>query len=175
MSKRRTGLLLVNTGHGKGKTTAAIGTAFRALGHGMRVAVIQFIKGKWRTGERKLGEQMENLTWMTMGNGCTLHGADRSKDREAARLAWIRAQEFLRSEVLDLLVLDEILYAIGLDFVSIEEVVAALETRQPTLHVILTGRSAPPELVEIADQVTEMRSIKHPFKKGGKGQLGVDF
>jgi cob(I)alamin adenosyltransferase len=175
MTKHRTGLLLINTGHGKGKTTAAIGTAFRALGHGMRVAVIQFIKGKWRTGERKLGGQMENLTWLTMGNGCTLHSADRSKDREAARLAWVKAQEFLRSEDLDLLVLDEILYAIRLDFVSVEEVLAALEARQPTLHVILTGRFVPVELVEIADQVTEMRSIKHPFEKGGKGQLGVDF
>jgi cob(I)alamin adenosyltransferase len=175
MNQRRAGLLLINTGDGKGKTTAAIGTAFRALGHGMRVAVIQFIKGKWRTGERKLGEHTENLIWLTMGNGCTLHSADRTKDHDAARSAWTRAQELLQSEELDLLILDEILYAINLKFVSAGEVVAALNVRREHLHVILTGRQAPAALIEIADLVTEMRTIKHPFEKGGKGQIGLDF
>jgi cob(I)alamin adenosyltransferase len=101
-----------------GKTTAAVGTAFRALGHGMRVAVIQFIRGKWRTGERNLGERTENLTWLTMGNGCTIHSADINRHRNAARSARTRAQEFLHNEELDLLILDEILYAINLDLVT---------------------------------------------------------
>lgn len=175
MDKQCTGLIVINTGDGKGKTTAAIGTAFRALGHGMRVTVIQFIKGKWSTGERKLGEQTENLVWLAMGNGCMLQSADRSKDHDAARSAWDKAREFLNDEELDLLILDEILYAINLDFVSIPEVVAALEIRRPSLHVILTGRLAPPELVEIADLVTEMRSVKHPFEQGERGRLGLDF
>lgn len=175
MTKRRTGLLVINTGDGKGKTTAAIGTAFRALGHGMRVAVIQFIKGKWRTGERKLGERTENLIWMTMGNGCTLRSADRSQDRQAARSAWEKSQEFLRHEELNLLILDEILYAIKLDFVSTAEVVTALKVRDPKLHVILTGRSAPAELIEIADLVTEMRTVKHPFEKNRRSEIGLDF
>lgn len=175
MSEGRKGLLIINTGDGKGKTTAAIGTAFRALGHGMRVAVIQFIKGKWRTGERKLGEQTENLIWLTIGNGCTLQSADRSKDHDAALSAWDKAREFLHHEELDLLILDALLYAINLDFVSVAEVVAVLKVRRPNLHVILTGRSAPPELVEIADLVTEMRSIKHPFEQGERGRIGLDF
>lgn len=175
MSKRRTSLLVINTGDGKGKTTAAIGTAFRALGHGMHVAVIQFIKGKWRTGERKLGEQTKNLVWLTIGNGCTLGRADRSKDRDMAQSAWEKSREFLHHEQLDVLILDEILYAIELGFLPVEEVVAALEVRRPNLHVILTGRSVPAELVEIADLVTEMRSVKHLFERGHKGQLGLDF
>jgi cob(I)alamin adenosyltransferase len=174
MSKQRTGLLVINTGNVKGKTTAAIGTAFRALGHGMRVAVIQFIKGRWRTGERKFGEQTENLIWLTMGNGCTLRSANRSRDHDAARSAWEKAQEFLHHEKLDLLILDEILYAISLDFVSSAEVIAALKVRRPDLHVV-TGRSAPAELIEIADLVTEMRAIKHPLEKGLTGQIGLDF
>ena len=175
MIDQRRGLLLINTGDGKGKTTAAVGTAFRALGHGMRVAVVQFIKNKWRTGERKLGEQTENLIWLTMGNGCTLRSPDRSKDRYAARAAWAKATELLRNEEVDLLVLDEILYAINLGLVSVGEVMSALKVRLPDLHVILTGRNAPAELIEMADLVTEMRAIKHPFEKGEKGRIGLDF
>lgn len=175
MSRPSKGLLVIRTGDGKGKTTAAVGTAFRALGHGMRVAVIQFIKGKWRTGERKLGEHTENLIWLTMGNGCTIHIADISKDRSAARSAWTKAQEFLHNTELNLLILDEILYAINLDFITGGNVVEALKLRSPNLHVILTGRNAPAELIGIADLVTEMRMIKHPFQKGEKGQLGLDF
>ena len=175
MSKQRTGLLVVNTGDGKGKTTAAIGTAFRALGHGMSVAVIQFIKGNWQTGEWALGEQTQNLIWLTMGNGCTLRSADPAKDYDAARSAWEKAQEFLHRDKLDLLILDEILYAINLGLISTAEVVAALKPRRADLHVILTGRSAPADLIEIADLVTEMRAIKHPLEKGLMGQIGLDF
>jgi cob(I)alamin adenosyltransferase len=175
MLEQQKGLLLIYTGDGKGKTTAALGTAFRALGHGMRVVVLQFIKGKWRTGERRLGERTENLTWLTMGNGCTMQSADPSKDHAVARLAWEKARELLSWEDIDLLVLDELLYAINLDFVSAKEVKAALEMRRHELHVILTGRSAPTELIEIADVVTEMRAVKHPFDRGERGRIGLDF
>jgi cob(I)alamin adenosyltransferase len=175
MVKQQKGLLLIYTGAGKGKTTAALGTAVRALGHGMRVAMLQFIKGKWRTGERRFGEQTENLIWLTMGEGCTLRSTDPSRDRAAARLAWEKAREFLGCEDVDLLVLDEIIYAINLNFMSVEEVKAALETRRHDLHVILTGRSAPTELIEIADLVTEMRAVKHPFERGERGRIGLDF
>ena len=175
MPKQQKGLLLINTGNGKGKTTAALGTAFRALGHGLRVVVLQFIKGKWRTGERRLGERTKNLIWLTMGNGCTLQSADASKDYAAARLAWEKARELLNCENINLLVLDELLYAIDLDFISAKEVKAALEMRSPELHVILTGRSAPKELIEIADTVTEMHSVKHSFERGERGRIGLDF
>jgi cob(I)alamin adenosyltransferase len=175
MARQQKGLLLINSGNGKGKTTAALGTAFRALGYDMRVVVLQFIKGEWPTGERRLGEQTKNLTWLTMGNGCTLQSADPSKDHTAARLAWEKARELLGCQDIDLLVLDELLYAIDLDFVSVKEVKAALEARRHDLHVILTGRSAPTELIEIADLVTEMRAVKHPFERGERGHIGLDF
>jgi cob(I)alamin adenosyltransferase len=173
--QQQRGLLLINTGNGKGKTTAALGTAFRALGHGMRVAVLQFIKGKWRTGERRLGQQTENLIWLTMGNGCTLQSTNLNRHRAAAHLAWEKACELLGCEDIDLLVLDEILYAIKLDLISVTDVKAALATRRHGLHVILTGRYAPPDLIEIADLVTEMRSIKHPFQQGERARIGLDF
>ena len=175
MPRQQKGLLLIYTGDDKGKTTAALGTVFRALGHGMRVVVLQFIKGKWRTAERRLGERTKNLIWLTMGNGCTLQSADPSKNHAAARLAWEKALELLSCENINLLVLDELLYAIDLDFISAKEVKAALELRRHELHVILTGRSAPAELVEIADIVTEMHAVKHSFEIGERGRIGLDF
>lgn len=173
--KHRRGIILINTGDGKGKTTAAIGTACRALSHGMRVAVIQFIKDERPIGERKILERIENLTWLVMGRGCTVHRGATSDDVVAARAAWNKAREFLHDETLDLLILDEILYAIGSKFLSAAEVCEELTKRSFSQHVILTGRGAPAELIEIADQVTEMRSIKHPFEKGQKGYIGVDL
>ena len=173
--QRRRGLVLINTGDGKGKTTAAIGTICRALGHGMRVAVIQFIKTESPIGERRIFDGIENLTWLSMGRGCTVHRGETPEDVIAARAAWDKAREFLHNENLDVLVLDEILYAIGLKFLLAGEVCQEISKRPPTQHVILTGRGAPSELIEMADQVTEMRSIKHPFEKGEKGYVGVDF
>jgi cob(I)alamin adenosyltransferase len=169
------GLLLVNMGDGKGKTTAAIGVAYRAFGHGMKVAVIQFIKGTRRSGEQNIGEQTKGLTWLTIGNGCTLPHEDTSEDRAKARTARDKAKELLHSEELNLLILDEILYAIDLGFLSVAETVAEFVVRNPNLHLILTGRNAPTEIMEIADLVTEMRSLKHPFQRGMKGLIGVDF
>ena len=173
--KHRRGLILINTGNGKGKTTAAIGTACRALSHGMRVAVIQFIKDERPIGERKILERIDNLTWLAMGRGCTVHRSATSDDVIAARGTWDKAREFLHDETVDLLILDEILYAIGLKFVSAAEVCDELTKRSFNQHVILTGRGAPAELIEVADQVTEMRSVKHPFDKGEKGYIGVDL
>lgn len=174
-SKRPNGLLLINTGDGKGKTTAAIGTAFRALGHGMRVGMIQFIKGKWKTGERRLGERTPNLTWLTMGHGFTWESLDLDRDREAARAAWDIARKWLLDESYDLVVFDEITYVINYGFVPLDEVLSTLQARRPDLHVILTGRDAPTELIAIADVVTEMQAVKHPYRDGVSAQKGIEF
>jgi len=174
-SKHKRGLILLNTGDGKGKTTAAIGVAFRALGHGMRVGMLQFIKGKWRTGERKLGEKTPNLTWLTMGRGFTWESEDLARDRAAAVAAWEIACRWLAGDDFDVVVFDEITYVVNYGFVSVDEVVEALKSRREGLHVILTGRSAPAELVALADVVTEMRAVKHPYRDGVAAQRGIDF
>lgn len=175
MSKETRGLILLYTGRGKGKTTAAIGTAFRALGHGMKIGVIQFIKGKWRTGERKLGERTANLTWRTMGHGFTWESEDLSRDREMAVSAWQTACRWLAGAEFDVVILDEITYVCSYGFVHVDDVVAALESRREGLHVILTGREAPAELVAVADLVTEMRVLKHPYHDGVPAQKGIEF
>lgn len=169
------GLILLNTGNGKGKTTAAIGVAFRALGHGLRVGMLQFIKGKWKTGERKLGEQMLGLTWLTMGRGFTWESEDLERDREAARTAWQTAQGWLAGDDFDLVIFDEITYVVHYGFVPIEKIVTALQNRRVGLHVILTGRDAQPELIAVADLVSEMRPVKHPYGDGVRAQKGVEF
>lgn len=174
-SKHKRGLILLNTGDGKGKTTAAIGVAFRALGHGMRVGMLQFIKGKWRTGERKLGERTPNLAWLTMGRGFTWESEDLAQDRAAALAAWETARRWLVGDEFDLVVFDEITYVVNYGFVPADEVVRALESRREGLHVILTGRSAPAELTTIADLVTEMRAVKHPYRDGVAAQRGIEF
>jgi len=173
--KRKLGLIVLNTGDGKGKTTAAIGVAFRALGHGMRVGMLQFIKGKWRTGERKLGENTPNLTWLTMGRGFTWESDDLALDRAAALAAWDIARGWLAGDDFDIVVLDEITYVVNYGFVLISEVVGALKSRRDGLHVILTGRGAHPELVAVADVVTEMRAVKHPYRDGVAAQKGIEF
>lgn len=169
------GLILLNTGDGKGKTTAAIGIAFRALGHGLRVGMLQFIKGKWKTGERKLGEHTPGLTWLTMGRGFTWESEDLDRDREAARNAWQTAQDWLTGDAFDLVIFDEITYVVNYGFVPVDEVISALQNRRTELHVILTGRAAPPELSAVADLVTEMCSVKHPYRDGVRAQKGVEF
>ena len=169
------GLILLNTGDGKGKTTAAIGVAFRALGHGLRVGMLQFIKGKWKTGERKLGEQTPGLTWLTMGRGFTWESENLDRDREAARDAWRTAREWLAGDAFDIVIFDEITYIVNYDFVPVGEIVAALQNRRAGLHVILTGRAAPPELIAVADLVTEMCPVKHPYRDGVRAQKGVEF
>jgi cob(I)alamin adenosyltransferase len=172
---KRRGLVVVYTGHGKGKTTAALGIVFRALGRGMRVGVVQFIKGKWKTGERTFAEGLPGLEFHVMGLGFTWESDDLSRDRAAAAAAWKTARAFIESGERDIVVLDEITYAFHYGFIEIDEVLAVLAARPPHVHVVLTGRNAPDSLVAVADLVTEMRSVKHPFEQGIPAQIGIDF
>jgi len=169
------GLLLVYTGQGKGKTTAALGIVFRALGQRMRVAVVQFIKGKWRTGERQFAETIPGLTFLVMGKGFTWESDDLSKDKQAAVEAWEKARELIARGEHHVVVLDEVTYALNYGFLSVEEVVTALKNRPSHLHVVVTGRNAPEPLLEIADLVTEMRCVKHPYQQGIPAQPGIDL
>lgn len=171
------GLLIVHTGKGKGKSTAAFGLVMRALGHGFPVAIVQFVKGRWETGERKVLEHFpEQVTVRTMGEGFTWETQDRQRDIAAARAAWEAAKELIRSGAHKLVLLDEINIVLRYDYLPIEEVVAFLRDEKPEdVHVVATGRNAKDELIEIADLVTEMTMIKHPFRAGVKAQAGIEF
>ena len=174
-TSKRQGLIVVYTGHGKGKTTAALGIVFRALGRGMRVAVVQFIKGKWKTGERIFAERLEGLEFCVMGLGFTWESDDLSRDKAAAAAAWEKGRDFIKSGDRDVVVLDEITYALHYDFVSLDDVLATLRARPPHVHVVLTGRNAPDALIAGADLVTEMKVVKHPYERGVAAQIGIDF
>jgi cob(I)alamin adenosyltransferase len=170
------GLLIVNTGDGKGKTTAALGMAFRAFGHGMRVCVIQFIKGTWKYGELESAKRFEDLLeFQVKGNGFTWKSDDLENDKAVAREAWELAKEKMASGIFRLVVLDELTYLIKFGMVAEEEIVDALQKRPVGLHVVVTGRYASERLVAAADLVTEMRVVKHPLKSGIKAQRGVEF
>jgi cob(I)alamin adenosyltransferase len=177
------GLLLVYTGQGKGKTTAALGLVFRALGRGMRVAVVQFIKGRWKTGERLFAETLAEtftatppqLTFLVMGRGFTWESDDLSRDRAAAEAAWRAAAALIAGGEQQVVVLDELTYVLNYGFVPVADVLEALRARPPHVHVVVTGRNAPEALLALADLVTDMRSLKHPFEQGRKAQIGVDF
>ena len=170
------GLLMVHTGKGKGKSTAAFGLAMRAMGNDMRVGVVQFVKGKWQTGERAILEHFpERVTIRTMGEGFTWDTQDRQRDIAAAKAAWQVAQEMMGDESYDLIVLDELNIVLRYDYLPLAEIVQTLEGRRDGLHVVVTGRNAKDKLIEAADLVTEMREIKHHFKAGVKAQTGVEF
>jgi cob(I)alamin adenosyltransferase len=170
------GLLIVHTGKGKGKSTAAFGLLLRALGHGWPCGVVQFIKGAWDTGERRaLARFPDQLTWHTMGEGFTWETQDRARDMAAAAAAWAKAQELIAAPEIKLLVLDELNIALRYDYLSLAEVVAALRSRRPGLHIVITGRNAKPELLDAADLVTEMNLVKHHFAAGVKAQAGIEF
>ncbi len=171
------GLLIVHTGKGKGKSTAAFGMVFRALGHGMKVAVVQFVKGKWQTGERVALDRFGDLVDInTMGEGFTWETQDRQRDLAAARAAWERAKDLIRAGEHRIVLLDELNIVLRYDYLPVEEVVAFLRDEKPAhVHVIVTGRNAKDELIEIADLVTEMTMIKHPFRSGVRAQQGVEF
>jgi cob(I)alamin adenosyltransferase len=170
------GLLIVHTGPGKGKSTAAWGLVLRMLGHGRRCAVVQFIKGAWQTGERAaLARFGDLLEWHTMGEGFTWETQDRARDIAAARRAWETAAALLRRPDLGLLVLDELNVALRYDYLDPAEVLAALRARPEMLHVVVTGRNAKPALIEAADLVTEMGAAKHHFAAGVKAQKGIEF
>ena len=175
------GLLMVHTGKGKGKSTAAFGLAVRAIGNGMRVGIVQFVKGKWGTGERLVLEKFtDQVTIRTMGEGFTWETQDRARDIAAAQKAWAAAQELIEASrdpkpLYDLLVFDELNIVLRYDYLDIAEVVRVLNARPAPLHIVVTGRNAKPELIEAADLVTEMTEIKHPFKAGVKAQKGIEF
>ena len=172
------GLIVVHTGKGKGKTTAAFGMIFRCIAHGLPCAVVQFIKGGMATGERDLIEKRfgDICRFHTMGEGFTWETQDRSRDTEMARAAWEKAKELIRSGDYRMVLLDEINIALRYDYIDIAEVVAFLGAEKPEMtHVVLTGRNAKDELIEIADLVTEMELVKHPFRSGIKAQIGVEF
>ncbi|MEA5621082.1 cob(I)yrinic acid a,c-diamide adenosyltransferase [Cronbergia sp. UHCC 0137] len=171
------GLIIVNTGNGKGKTTAALGMVLRSLGHGYKVAIVQFIKGAWEPAEKMAfshwGDQLE---FHAMGEGFTWETQDRDRDLEKASAAWAKSLEYILNPDFKLVLLDEINIALKLNYLQIEEVLAGLAQKPPDKHVILTGRGAPPELIEKADLVTEMTLIKHPFRdKGVKAQPGIEY
>jgi cob(I)alamin adenosyltransferase len=170
------GLLIVHTGTGKGKSTAAWGLAMRCLGHGLKLGVVQFVKGRSEPGERKFLERFPELvTVKVMGEGFTWETQDRARDIAAARAAFEEAKRMLQDPELHLVILDELNIVLRYDTLPLAEVLEALAQKRPDLHVVVTGRNAKPELIEAADLVTEMRLVKHPFRAGIKGQLGVEF
>ncbi|MEP3442452.1 MAG: cob(I)yrinic acid a,c-diamide adenosyltransferase [Sulfitobacter sp.] len=169
------GLVLVHTGAGKGKSSSAFGVIVRALGWKQKVGVVQFIKGKWKTGERQFFDRLGEVTWHTMGEGFTWDTQDKDRDIAAAQAAFAKGREMMESGDYDLIVMDEINIAMRYDYLSVEDVIAGLDARDKRTGMILTGRDAKPELCEYADLVTEMTEVKHPFKAGIKAQRGVDF
>jgi cob(I)alamin adenosyltransferase len=170
------GLLVVHTGTGKGKSTAAFGLALRMLGRGHRVGVVQFVKGAWHTGERDAFAAFgDRVSWHTMGEGFTWETQDIKRDIAAAERAWAKAQELMADPSFGLVILDELNIALRYDYLPLDAVVTALSARRPGLHVVVTGRNAKPALIEAADLVTEMTLVKHHFAAGVKAQAGIEF
>jgi cob(I)alamin adenosyltransferase len=174
---REKGLIIVNTGNGKGKTTAALGMVLRSLGHGYRVAIVQFIKGAWEPAEKAVLAKWEGqLEFHAMGEGFTWETQDKERDIQKATEAWETGLKYILNPEYKLILLDEINVALKLGYLDIQTIIAGLEQKPVDSHVILTGRGAPPELIEIADLVTEMTLIKHPFREQGiKAQPGIEF
>ncbi len=172
----RRGLLIVHTGDGKGKSTAAFGMVVRALGWGQRIGIVQFIKGKWKTGERNFFTKFPDLVrYEVMGEGFTWETQDRARDIAAAAAAWATAKEMIADPELEFVLLDELNIALRYEYIDIADVVAALKARPLDKHICITGRNARPALIEIADPVTEMTLVKHPFQQGMQVQRGIDF
>ncbi|MFZ5792464.1 MAG: cob(I)yrinic acid a,c-diamide adenosyltransferase [Pseudomonadota bacterium] len=170
------GLLIVHTGKGKGKSSAAFGMVLRCIGHGMPVGIVQFVKGKWETGERTVLERFPDLvTIKAMGEGFTWETQDRARDIRAAEAAWAEAKRLMEDPRLRLLLLDELNIVLRYEYLPVTEVVETLKRRRPDLHVVVTGRNAPDALIEAADLVTEMTMVKHPFRDGVKAQAGIEF
>ena len=170
------GLLIVNTGNGKGKTTAALGQAFRAIGHGFRVCFLQFLKGSWKYGELEAAKRFEDLMEIrALGKGFTWQSEDLNEDIQSARDAWDLAKQVIASGKFKMVVLDELTYLITYGMVPEEDILNTLRNKPPELHIVVTGRDASPGLIELADLVTEMNEIKHPFRNGIKAQRGIEF
>src|SRR5262245_12982984 len=182
-NKRRRGLVIVITGDGKGKTTSSLGLAFRALGNGFRVFMVQYIKGKWKTGEKKLADLLRShadhlgldFEIRPMGDGFTWVTQNREQDIATTRQIWEVSKEAIASGRYDLVILDEINVVMKLGYLDPKEVIEVLKTRDPNLHMLLTGRGAPPEVCEVADLVSEVNAVKHHYKAGIKAQQGIEF
>ena len=170
------GLVIVHTGKGKGKSTAAMGLAMRAIGHGMRVGIVQFVKGVWETGERDVLTKFPDLvTIKAMGEGFTWETQDRDRDIKAAETAWTVAKEMIADETYKMVILDELNIVLRYNYIELADVIETLKQKPRDLHVVVTGRNAKDDLIEIADLVTEMTMVKHPFRSGVKAQKGVEF
>lgn len=172
---KKKGLIIVHTGDGKGKTTAALGIALRACGYGMKVIMLQFFKGKWKYGELRSAPKLGTFEILPMGQGFTWESKDVEVDKAMVRDAWQAAKATILSGNYDIVILDEINYALSYGFLPVADIVEFLKNKPPMLHVILTGRDAKPEIIELADLVTEMRQIKHPFEQGISAQKGIEF
>ncbi|MFW7381406.1 MAG: cob(I)yrinic acid a,c-diamide adenosyltransferase [Oligoflexus sp.] len=169
------GQLIIYTGQGKGKTTAALGLAFRAMGRQKKVGMVQFLKGKWMTGERIFARDLALLELYVMGEGFSWESEDLSRDKQAAQRAWEKSKELIAAPDVPIIILDEISYAINYDFISESDVLQFIQNRPKAKHVVLTGRHIPDSLIQVADLVTEMQAIKHPFSKGQRAVLALDY
>ena len=170
------GLIMVHTGKGKGKSTAAMGLAIRCIGHGLKVGIVQFVKGVWETGERAVLDDYPKLvTIRAMGEGFTWDTQDRQRDLAAARKAWEMVKEMMADESYHMVIADELNIVLRYNYLPIAEIIETLSAKRADLHMVVTGRNAKPELIELADLVTEMTQIKHPFRSGVKAQIGIEF
>lgn len=176
-ASKEKGLIIVNTGNGKGKTTAALGMVIRSLGHGYKVAIVQFIKGAWEPAEKAILEQWsQQLVFQAMGEGFTWETQDKERDTEKAQEAWQAALEYIKEPEFKLVLLDEINVALKLGYLQVGDILKGLQEKPEDCHVILTGRGAPESLIEAADLVTEMKLVKHPFREQGvKAQAGIEY
>lgn len=175
-AQKEQGVLLVLTGPGKGKSSSGFGMVARALGHGMKVGVVQFIKGKFSTGEQAFFQGLDNVDYHVMGQGYTWDTQDRAQDEQAARAAWAVVKKMLSDDTYQLILLDELNIALRHEYLDLDEVLDDLQARPPMQHVVVTGRNAPQQLIDLADTVTEMKVVKHAFKDQGiKAQLGVEL
>jgi cob(I)alamin adenosyltransferase len=173
---KRRGIVLLHTGEGKGKSSSAFGVVFRAAGWGLQVCVIQFIKGQWKTGEQQAARRFENIEWHALGDGFTWDTNNPEQDRKTSREIWEFSKQQIRSHRFDLVVLDEINYCCDYGWFSGREIADFIQAEKPPwMHLILTGRGAPPELIEVADTATEMRQLKHAFNADIKAEQGIEF
>jgi cob(I)alamin adenosyltransferase len=175
--RERKNLVILNTGNGKGKTTAALGTAFRAMGHGWRVCMVQFIKGKWKPGEVRMAGKLAGGQFevIPMGEGFTWESENLEKDKATAQRAWAIAKEKLLSGDFQLVILDEITYTITYKFLDLDDILETVRQRPSHVNVIMTGRGAHPSLVELADLVSEVHEVKHPYRQGILAQVGIEY
>jgi cob(I)alamin adenosyltransferase len=170
------GLIIINTGNGKGKTTAALGVALRAVGQDLKVTMVQFIKGRWRTGECRAASKLApNFEIIRTGLGFTRLSKDIKRDKAEAQNGWKLAKKKIQSGLYDIVILDEMTHAINLGFVDLEDVLQTLSEKKETLHVIITGKDAPQKMIDMADLVTEMKLVKHPYNQGVPAQRGIEF